>query len=126
MSADCGAQIREAAREVEHPLELLAVALLAPDVVVEVLQPSGRVAARRLEMAVVPGTDPHVRPGGGYGEAAQALEQLRFGQVPSAVVEVLESAPATSPRVPGAGGVAVAQAHGRLRAPRGVGRNGPC
>ena len=54
----------EAEREVEHAVELLAVAALTPLLVVEVLPAAGRVGAARLQVAVRPGRDPHVTPGG--------------------------------------------------------------
>ena len=80
VAPDGGPELGQRARELDHALELFAVPLRAPDRVVEVLQPSGRVAARGLEMTVRPGTDlrrrstPVVSPGPGDARAARGLQ----------------------------------------------------
>lgn len=82
----------EGGGEVEHALELLAVAPLAPGVVVQVLPPSGRVHSGGLEMAERIGTDPHVRPRGRNRQGADPLELTPVANQPAVVPAVLETA----------------------------------
>ena len=67
-----------AARELDHRVELLGVAPLAPAVVVAVLLAPGGVDAGRLDVAHRVGADPDVLPGRRDGELADPLEHARL------------------------------------------------
>src|SRR5581483_2445428 len=107
-------ELRQRAREREHRVELLAVAVRAPDRVVQVLPPSGCVGPDRLQVAVGRAADPYVRPRRRNRERANALELDAVAKGRAAVVEVREPAPAALPPVPGLVAVDATEArHGR-------------
>jgi hypothetical protein len=85
---------RERAREADHPVELLLVAPLAPELVVDVLPPSGCVGADRLDVTHWIRADPDVLPRRGDDELADAFEHLGVLDALAALVEVLEAAAA--------------------------------
>jgi hypothetical protein len=86
------AQARKGAGEVDHLVELLAIAALAPAVVVAVLLAPRCVGAGGLDMAHRIGADPDVLPRGRDGEGADAVEDLGVGELAAVLVEVLEAA----------------------------------
>jgi hypothetical protein len=103
----------EGVGEVEHALELLPVAPLAPGVVVEVLPPSGRVHSSGLEMAERIGADPHVRPRWRNRQRADPPELVPVSERPAVLPAVLEAAATPAPGDSRLRAVATAQAwHG--------------
>ena len=104
---------RQRAREAEHLVELLLVAPSAPLRVVEVLPPSRRVRAHRLDVAEGVGADPDALPGGRDDELADALEHLLVVDPLAVFVQIFEPAPAAAPEDPGARAVAAAQTRHR-------------
>ncbi len=91
------AQLRQRAGEADHRIELLAVATLAPAVVVAVLLAPGIVHPRRLDVAHRIWTDPDFVPGGRDGQLADALHHARLADSPTVLVDVLEPLPAPAP-----------------------------
>ena len=83
---------RQRLGETEHLVELLAVAVLAPRGVVQVLAPPCLVGPDRLKVAVRRRADPHVPPRGRDREAADPLEGLGIPDRPSALVQIREAA----------------------------------
>src|SRR5690606_27732474 len=105
--------------EGERPIELEAIALLAPLRMVEVLRAARRVDAGRLDVAVGIRADPHLGPRGRDHERLDALPQRGIRDRLSPLVEVREPAPATHPTDAPAPGVRALQPHhgATLRAP---------
>ena len=63
--------------ELEHPLELVGVARNSPFSVIPVLLATVRIAARRLQVAVRTGADPHLLVSWRNGELADPLQLRR-------------------------------------------------
>src|SRR5690606_30550422 len=105
--------------EGERPIELEAIALLAPLRMVEVLRAARRVDAGRLDVAVGIRADPHLGPRGRDHERLDALPQRGIRDRLSPLIEVREPAPATHPADAPAPGVRALQPHhgATLRAP---------
>jgi hypothetical protein len=82
-------------------LELLAVAPLAPGLVVEVLSPAGPVEPRRLDVAVRRRADPDLLPRRRDPQRFEPLDDGRVVDRPAVLVEVLAAAAAADPRQPG-------------------------
>ncbi len=107
------AQAGQQAAEVLHAAKLLAVSVLAPAGVVEVLLAPRGVDARGLEVTELIPADPDVLPGRRNGEAADALQDGRVLDPVPVLVEVGEAAAPLHPpqsrvlsnRSAGAGGV---------------------
>jgi hypothetical protein len=95
-AVDVLAERPERGGELEHAVELLAVAPLPPGVVVEVLAPPGGVGADGLEMAAGIGADPDVGPRRGDRERADAPELLRVANEAPVGAAVLEAAAPTA------------------------------
>src|SRR5439155_20826423 len=91
-----GAQRRQRFGEGLDPFELLAVPLVAPLRVVEVLTPSSVVGSGRLQMTPIVGADPYLGPCRRDREGSQSLQAL-IADRRAALVEVDEpaSVPAT-------------------------------
>ena len=98
-------QLRQAAGEPHHLVELLLVAPLAPLAVVDVLLAAAGVDAGGLDVAHRKGTDPDVLPGGRDDELADALEHLGILDAGSVLIDVFE--PATTSAAADAGRRAV-------------------
>ena len=77
--------------EADHVGELLAVAALAPQVVVPVLLAPGRVDPRGLNVAIRMRADPDVLPSGRDAQLRDPFEQLSVLDLPALVGEVLEA-----------------------------------
>ena len=95
-------QAPESDGELEHPIELLAVAASAPGVVVEVLPPPRRVRPDCLQVPQRVGTDPDVTPGGRDGERSDSLELAHVsnrGPVFASILEAASSPAARDPRL---------------------------
>ena len=75
----CRAQPRQGAREPQHVLELLLVALLPPELVIAVLGPAATVDAGGLDVAERVGRDPHPAPGRRNHQRADPAECRRIG-----------------------------------------------
>src|SRR3954453_14701691 len=87
------AELRQRPREFRHGVELLAVATLAPAVVVAVLLPSARVDSGRLNVPERIGTDPDVLPARRNREGPDALEGVLVVDPLAALVHILEPPP---------------------------------
>src|SRR5262249_18355127 len=87
-------QTWKAAREPEHLVELLAVALLTPDRVVEILPPAGGVRPHRLQMPVPVAADPDVAPRRRDHECPDPLELRLVVEPLTVLVDVREATPA--------------------------------
>ena len=87
-------------REREHPVELLGVSSSAPALVVQVLAPSGRVGAGRLEVTHRIRADPDVGPRGRDRERADAPDRVLVGHRGSLRTDVGEAAAAALPPDP--------------------------
>ena len=85
----------EGVGEVEHRVELLAVAPQPPERVIEVLLARRRVDPRRLEMSEPIKADPDVLPGGRDRKAADSLERVLIGDPVAVLIDVGEAAPAS-------------------------------
>src|SRR5437763_2919521 len=118
------AHLRERARKVDHLVELLLVAPLAPALVVEVLLAPGGVESGGLQVAVGERADPHLLPGGRDPELVDPAQHLRVLDLAAAVVEVLESlsAPPAADSRPGAVGFPKSR-HGSQSFPRSTREN---
>lgn len=97
-------------RRCGDPFELGAVATHAPGRVVEVLAAAGVVGADGLKVSVGVGADPHVGPGRGDGEGADALH-LGSVQGTAVGVPVAEAPTVATAGVPGRARIGAAQAH---------------
>src|SRR5581483_8923433 len=86
LAPDCG----ESAGELEHVVELLAVAPLPPGRVVQVLPAPGGVGAHGLQMAVLVGADPYVGPRRRDGQRPDAGDRLSFGNARPVAVQIHE------------------------------------
>jgi hypothetical protein len=119
-----GAQGGQGGAEVEHVVEL-AVLALGPELrVVPVLLAPGGVVARRLQVGVGGGRDPHVTPRGRDRESRDAPERRRVGHRRAAGAG---QRPVPGTGEPGAGSVDVHQS-GHAASLRGVRARGvrPC
>src|SRR5207249_167177 len=116
-----GPQVGQRFGELEHVVELLAVAVEPPDVVVPVLAAPPGVDAGGLDVAVGHGTDPHVLPGRRDDEVLDAGEGVGVGDAAPAGVEVDESPPRPPPRQAGTAAVDAAQARHAVAFPVPVG-----
>jgi len=110
---DLPAQAGQGVSELEHLVELLLVASLAPAPVVQILLASGGVDARGLQVTLGVGADPHLPPGRGNGQRADALDHLGIRDAsPRLVAEAETAAPAAAAQA-GTGAVRTAQARQR-------------
>ena len=107
--AELARSFGSARANVEHLVELLPVALLAPDGVVEVLAPPGGIGADGLQVAVREPADPDVGPGRRDRERLDPLELDWVREPVAALVDVRETTPATASPVAGLAAVDVAQ-----------------
>ena len=82
------ADARKQAGEVQDALVLVAVAHLAPIGMIDVLLAAARIPPRRLDMPGGPRTDPHVRPGGRYGQRPHPLQRVLVGDRPAVRVTI--------------------------------------
>jgi hypothetical protein len=98
------------AGEPEHVPELLGVALLPPELVVEVLEPALAVGARGLDVAERVRRDPDVGPGGRDPECPDPLQRRGVGDLRPGQVEVPEAVPGPDPGDAGTVRVAAHQA----------------
>ena len=116
ISRETGPERRQAGAEAEETLELLTLLRRPVPLVVQVLAAPGRVRPRRLEPCSGVRRDPDVGPGRRDGEAADALERVLVGYLPSAGVDVAEAPPSeTAP--------ATLPSHRPERTPTTAGRN---
>ena len=99
-------------REAHHPLELLAVAALAPARVVQVLPAAGGVDAGGLKVAERVRAQPHVLPRRRHGELADPIEDC-LGLDRAAVLVLVAEAPA--PAGPAASRVRSSQSAAAVR-----------
>src|SRR5439155_26136273 len=99
------ADVRQAPGQAEHAVELLPVAAGPPLLVVEVLPAAGRIGADRLDVAVRPGADPDIPPGGRDDQGGDPLAVRRCDG--AALGVAVGKAPAAAVR-PDAGAVRVA------------------
>lgn len=111
-AGDLGAQVGEHGGDLQDVVVLARLLPLTEPRVVEVLAASRRVGADGLDVAVGPGADPHVPPGGRDDQPAQALLLSRIVEGTPRGVRVAESASAAGPRDPGTVDVARPQPHG--------------
>ena len=102
-------QAREDSAELQHPVMLVPVAPLPPQVVVPVLAPSRGVGAHRLNVPSRLGTDPDVLPGGRNHQGLDAGQCLRVADRLLTEAEVAEPAPAAPAPDPGPARVAAPQ-----------------
>jgi hypothetical protein len=100
--------------DVEDVAVLGPLLLGAEPRVVEVLAAAGGVGADRLEVAVGPGADPHVAPGGRNDERADTGQFGGVAQRAPLGVEVAEAAPVSPAGVAGVDGPAVVKTQPRL------------
>ena len=91
---------RQGPRELDHGVELLLVAPLAPAPVVDVLLAATSVDSRRLDVAHRVGADPNVFPGRWDRELRDPLDHLRVLHAVAIRVDELEAAPSPAPRDP--------------------------
>ena len=96
----CARRAPECDGELEHPIELLAVAAPTPGIVVEVLPPPRRVRPDCLQVPQRVGTDPDVAPGGRDGERADSLELAHVSNWAPVFAAILEAAPSPAARDP--------------------------
>src|SRR4029079_15956102 len=107
------ARLRQRPGEVEHLLELLAVAPEAPLVVVAVLLPPTRIRADRLDVAVRQRADPDVLPGGRDRKRLNSRERLGIVEASAAGIQIREAAAAADAANSGRRAVRAAQSrHG--------------
>ena len=107
------AQAGQGAREPQHLVELLLVAPLPPERVVEVLAPPGGIGPDRLDVPVRVRADPHVSPGGRNDELADPLEDLFVVDPLALFVQKLEATAAAPADDPRAGAVDAAKSRHR-------------
>jgi hypothetical protein len=103
--ADAPSQSRQRFSEAEHRVELCAVAVGAPALVVEVLLAPGCVEAGGLQMAQRVCADPDLAPRRRDRKRADALAHLSVVYALSCTIEVLESATSATPRESGGSAV---------------------
>ena len=108
---DPSPHIGQRRRHLQHPVELLLVAVLLPFLVVEVLAAAGRVGSDRLDMPVGMHGYPHVLPGRRNDQVSNALERGLVGQHMTIRVVVGEATPASHPAQSGPAYFAAAQSH---------------
>jgi hypothetical protein len=87
-----GAQVGQVLREADQAVVLLLFLLRPERRVVEVLAAAGRVDARRLQLGVRSGRDPHVFPRRGNDERLDARELRLVADAVSARVVVPKAA----------------------------------
>ena len=87
--------------EPEHVPELLGVALLPPEPVVEVLEPALAVGARGLDVAERVRRDPDVRPGGRDPQRPDPVQRRGVGDLRAGRVEVAEPPSSRTRLMPG-------------------------
>src|SRR5437588_8821613 len=83
--------------ELDHPLELLPITVLAPARVIQVLPAPGRVDAGGLEVAERVRAHPHVLPGRRDGQLADPGQVLGRLDAPPPVIYVAEAAAPADP-----------------------------
>src|SRR5579862_1218274 len=84
--------------ELEHPLELRAIAVLAPPLVVQVLPAARGVDAGGLKVTRRVGADPHILPSRRDHEIANAREVLGRLNTPTLGVDIAEASAAAKDR----------------------------
>jgi hypothetical protein len=94
---DPRAQPAQRVAEGDHRIELLAVSMGAPMLVVEVLLAPCRIEARRLEMSAWVHADPHIAPRRRDRQRADPFEHLRIADSLAVGIEVLVAASASAP-----------------------------
>jgi hypothetical protein len=98
------------AGEPEHVPELLGVALLPPELMVEVLEPALAVGARGLDVAERIRRDPDVRPGGRDPQRPDPVQRRRVADLSAGLVQIPEAVPGPDPGDAGTVRVAAHQA----------------
>ena len=76
VGSDAASHVGQRGRHLQHPIELLLVALFLPLLVVEVLAAARGVGSDRLDVPVRVGADPHLLPCGRDHQVADALQAL--------------------------------------------------
>ena len=111
VGGDAPSHVWQRGRHLQHPVELLLVALVLPLLVVEVLAAARGVGSDRLDVPVGVGADPHLPPCGRDHQVLDALQRLRIGDSCAVGILVGEPAPAAHPAYPGAANGATAKSH---------------
>jgi hypothetical protein len=111
VGGDAASHVGQRARHLQHPIELLLVALVLPLLVVEVLAAACRVCSDRLDVSVRVGADPHLLPRGRDHQVLDSLQRCGVGDRCVVRLLVREPAPAAHPKYPGAADIATTKSH---------------
>jgi hypothetical protein len=111
VGGDAPPHVGQRGRHLQHPVELLLVALLLPLLVVEVLAAARGVGSDRLDVPVRVGADPHFLPRGRDDQVLDTLQRFRIRDWRAVRILVGDPAPAAHPANSGAADGATAKSH---------------
>ena len=108
---DLAPHLGEGRRHLQHPVELLLVALLLPLLVVEVLTTASGVGADGLDVSVGIRADPHLLPGGWDHQSVDPVDGLLVGDGLTVVIVIREAFAAAHPAQPRTADYAAPESH---------------